>query len=253
MTLSLHESFGHLRFLFQTGTPLWVMARGAPLILADALITFGPQRRQNTEAIARFHRLRDSLAFDTDWFSRTIPTWQRLIKQAKLDSRPDIACLEIGSWQGLSALFTLTALPKAQLTCVDTWQGADEHQDASFVSPHVLATIEQRFDENLAAFQDRITKVKSTSLAFYAGTPAAPRFDLIYIDGAHHSDAVMVDALCCFERLKPGGIMIFDDYFWRHYDTPKDNPAGAINAFLRLKRNRLDLIAFGAQIAIRKR
>ncbi len=242
-----------VRFLFQSGAPPWVMGHGARMVLLDTLARLGTRKRHDADAIARFHRLRDSLAFDTDWFSEKIPVWERLIKQERLDTRPDIACLEIGSWQGLSALFTLTALPNAHLTCVDTWQGADEHQDASFVPPHILATIEQRFDENLVAFQDRITKVKSTSLAFYANTPAAPRFDLIYIDGAHHSDAVIVDAFCCFDRLKPGGIMIFDDYFWRHYDTPKDNPAGAINAFLRLKRDRLDLIAFGAQIAIRKR
>ena len=39
------------------------------------------------------------------------------------------------------------------------------------------------------------------------------KYNLIYNDGSHHSDDVIVDAFKAFEMLKVGGIMIFDDYF----------------------------------------
>jgi hypothetical protein len=35
--------------------------------------------------------------------------------------------------------------------------------------------------------------------------------------------------------LKTGGVMIFDDNLWRYYKKPSDNPAAAINTFLKLK------------------
>ncbi len=241
-------------FLFQLRcrVPLWVIGRGTILVLRERLTHRGAQRQKAEAAMAAFRSCRDRHAFDTDWFSANIPLWQRLIAEEGLATRPDLACLEIGSWQGLSALYTLTALPRAQLTCVDTWQGADEHQDDRFVCPTILASVEQRFDENLAPFCDRITKVKSTSAAFYAQTPPGPRYDLIYVDGAHHRDDVMADAIHCFDLLKPGGVMIFDDYCWQHYEKPADNPAGAINAFLRRKRTEIALIGYGPQVAIRK-
>tara|TARA_R110002110_G_scaffold119309_2_gene293735 strand:+ start:19812 stop:20003 length:192 start_codon:yes stop_codon:yes gene_type:complete len=60
---------------------------------------------------------------------------------------------------------------------------------------------------------------------------------LTYVNGSHHKNDVIIDAVKCFEMLKVGGIMIFDDYFWQYYPDAIDNPAGAINTFLRLKKD----------------
>jgi hypothetical protein len=62
----------------------------------------------------------------------------------------------------------------------------------------------------------------------------------------------MVDAVKCFEMLKVGGIMVFDDYFWRHYPNAIDNPAAAINLFLRLKKGTFKIIRMYYQIIIQK-
>ena len=37
-------------------------------------------------------------------------------------------------------------------------------------------------------------------------------FDIIYIDGNHEPEYVLEDAVLSFRKLKPGGIIIFDDY-----------------------------------------
>jgi hypothetical protein len=52
--------------------------------------------------------------------------------------------------------------------------------------------------------------------------------------------------------LKVGGVMIFDDFFWQYYPKAIDNPAAAINLFLRLKRGSYKIIRLYYQIAIIK-
>ena len=101
-------------------------------------------------------------------------------------------------------------------------------------------------------FKHRVTKYKGTSLSYYSHEFEDNAFDLVYIDGSHHSDDVVVDAVKCFEMLNLGGLMIFDDYFWKHYAKEIDNPAGAINMFLRLKREQLDIICFDYQVIVMK-
>lgn len=51
-----------------------------------------------------------------------------------------------------------------------------------------------------------------------------PKFDLAYIDGGHvfHLDA---PTACILKELcKPGGVMIFDDYYWSLEKSPTMNP-----------------------------
>lgn len=46
--------------------------------------------------------------------------------------------------------------------------------------------------------------------------------------------------------------MVFDDYFWRYYPRYIDNPAGAINLFLKMKKDQYKIIRFYYQIIIIK-
>jgi hypothetical protein len=124
-----------------------------------------------------------------------------------------VAALEIGSWEGQSGNFILRTLTNARLTCVDTWTGGDEHKDMD-----ALAIIEANFDSNLRPFQDRLTKFNGTSARYFAL-----------------------------------GVIIFDDYFWRRYRNPSDNPAGAVNAFLRLKKGSYRIVRAYYQLIIQKR
>ena len=187
-----------------------------------------------------------SLQFTQSWFGRYVHYWLEAFERCGMSDARD--ALEIGSWEGLSSNFILSALRHARLTCVDTWQGADEQKEMA-----ALNVIEANFDANLSAFGGRLTKFKGTSAQYFAQSAGEGPFDLVYVDGSHHSDDVLLDAIQGFELLKDGGLMIFDDYFWRHYKNPRNNPAGAINAFLKLKQGRYRIVRAYYQLIIQKK
>ena len=193
-----------------------------------------------------------SLRLSKDWFSGKAAQWLSVFDAYGLTSARNVRVLEIGSWEGLSSFFIVHTLPGAHLTCVDTWEGADEHKAGVSAAKEILNGIEESFDANLSPYRDRLTKYKGTSFSYFNEHAARSVFDLIYVDGSHHCDDVIVDAVKCFEMLKPGGVMIFDDYFWKHYPKAKDNPAAAINAFLRLKQGEYKIVRVYSQIVIEK-
>lgn len=254
LVTALKSQLWKLRFLLRTDAPGWVI-RSAFLLSTIHRISnrFSATGRSYLLKRDGFRAKKQCLEFNNDWFTENIPTWLRAFDREQLRRRKNLMCLEIGSWQGLSAFFILSELPSANLTCVDTWEGADEHKDGTAATVEVLSSIERTFDSNLSGFKDRLTKYKGTSLSYFNSDFEPNRFDLIYVDGSHHSDDVVCDAIKCFEMLRVGGIMIFDDYFWSYYVNDIDNPAGAINSFLRLKRRRLEILCFDYQIIIKKK
>ena len=58
------------------------------------------------------------------------------------------------------------------------------------------------------------------------------KFDLIYIDGNHHSDNVLRDARNSFKLLNKGGFIVFDDFLWDYYNEINLNPIGGVKQFL---------------------
>lgn len=242
-----------LRFLIKTSAPLWVIRSAFFLNISHRLSNkFGVLGKVYLRKRKEFKLCKKSLRLDNDWFTGNIPTWLRAFDKEGLREKEKIDCLEIGSWQGLSAFFILRELPSANLICVDTWEGADEHKDGTAATASVLLNIEKSFDHNLSIFDTRVKKYKGTSFSYYNSAFSEGKFDLIYVDGSHYSDDVVVDAIKCFEMLKIGGLMIFDDYFWKYYSMEIDNPAGSINSFLRLKRHQLKIIGFDYQLIIKK-
>ena len=208
-------------------------------------------RRLYKKQTRDFEKSKSELELSNDWFSGNIPFWLSIFDGYRYKEQP-MKALEIGSWEGLSSFFILSSLPTAELTCVDTWQGADEHKDGTAATSHVLNSIEKKFDKNLSGFSGRLTKYKGTSQQFFNEFLSKHSFDFIYVDGSHHCDDVIIDAIKCFEMLKVGGVMVFDDYFWRYYPKVLDNPAAPINMFLRLKEGSYKIIRLYYQIIIEK-
>ena len=186
------------------------------------------------------------------WFLRHIPTWLTILDGRGLSLRQGLRILEIGSREGVSTRFMLDHLPGSVITCVDTWGGADEHVGETAAAGGALAGLEARFDHNLRSYGARVVKHKGTSQAYFAACAPRECFDLVYIDGSHRADDVLVDAVRGFEALAVDGVMVFDDYLWKYYARTNDNPAAAINAFLRLKRGLYTLLHAGTQVAIAK-
>lgn len=201
-----------------------------------------------TAEMISFRKLVTKNSFSNDWFTGNIPLWRQNIKVlGQYFNLTNIKALEIGSWEGLSSLYMMSNSLASELTCVDTWAGADEHQGTKNVQ-----TIEEKFDKNLHAYMNQVHKYKGTSYEFFNQCPPKTMFELIYIDGSHYCDDVMIDAIKSFEHLKIGGILIFDDYLWVYYKNTLDNPAGAINNFLRLKKGQYTILSADYQLTIQK-
>jgi predicted O-methyltransferase YrrM len=166
-------------------------------------------------------------SLSTDWASSNFAN-------SLLAGRRDRALkiLEIGSWEGRSAIFFLRYFPHATLTTIDTFAGSPEIAADNQLAD-LIPGVEERFDSNVAEFGSRIEKIKATSHAALAGLATEfRRFDLIYIDGSHHSADVYADAAMSWPMLTRGGVLIFDDYKWQLMPTEVERPKLGVDAFL---------------------
>src|ERR1700747_2099628 len=98
----------------------------------------------------------------TNWISRNHQLWADVLAPRREEP---LRILEIGSWEGRSALFFLNYLPRASIVCVDTFAGSVEHRSwPLWRRVWQLTGIERRFDRNLAPFGERVQKRKEDSL-----------------------------------------------------------------------------------------
>jgi predicted O-methyltransferase YrrM len=67
-------------------------------------------------------------------------------------------------------------------------------------------------------------------------------FDIVYIDGSHKASDVLEDAVISWRLVKPGGLIIFDDYNFVFEDHPEWNTGLAIDAFMKLFADQLKVI-----------
>lgn len=187
--------------------------------------------------------------FTTDWSSSHFANWERHL-EALRDRAASV--LEIGSWEGRSAVFFLEFLPKCRITCIDTFEGGSEY---ARYEAAVVRTVETRFDSNLAPYGQRIRKMKSRSVpALDRLAQENARFDLIYIDGSHVRDDVLVDSLIAWPLLLSGGICIWDDYAWGLREVPSaQRPQDAVDAFLTMHADELQVLHRAAQVIVGKR
>lgn len=191
----------------------------------------------------------DGKTFAYDWTSWHFPNWMAWLAPYRGKAA---RVLEIGSWEGRSALFFLNFLPRARIVCLDTFEGGQEHQEAD-VSGTFLPQVEKRFDANTAAFADRIEKLKGRSADSLAQLGiASRRFNVADIDGSHRAADVYSDGVLTWPLMVPGGLVIFDDYQWGIMPARLDNPKPGVDAFLKAFKGHYRLVHRNYQIAIVK-
>ncbi len=138
------------------------------------------------------------------------------------------------------------------MTCIDTFAGSVEHA----LRPHwaeALPGVEARFDANLAEFGGRVEKIKSTSIKGLAGLITQDRrFDLVYVDGSHHSADSQSDAVFSWPMIRDRGVVIFDDYEWTFFPTEIDRPKLGIDAFLSVHPGQYRVLHRDYQLIIEK-
>ena len=189
--------------------------------------------------------------FSTDWFEKCArPVWDHLV--------PGLAAgrvLEVGSYEGASACYLIAQLganAPLEIHCVDTWEAT-----ASFDGGDVdMGVVEAQFLRNTGLLVARSRHPVMLEVHKGRSDMVLPRllaalgngyFDMVYIDGSHRAPDVLADAVLGFMLLRPGGIMVFDDYLWRGADNDFSNPAQspkmAIDAFVNCNYGKVHLIS----------
>ena len=142
------------------------------------------------------------------WFKHNIIYMISMIKKFDLNLiKNDI--LEIGSYEGNSAIFFLQNIKNSNITCVDIW--SDEYTSGNKNRSLKFSDIKKNFDQNLARYNDRLTTHHSTSDNFFKKNKT--KFDLIYIDASHTYENVLRDGKNAINVLNHNGLIIFDDLF----------------------------------------
>lgn len=213
-------------------------------------IFWRPHRFEKMIDRARYRSWFAGKDFSTDWTSGNFTMWRRVL--SPLRGEP-LRILEIGSWEGRSAVFFLNFFERSTIVCIDTFSGTQEEQAIYDPMKSIVSGVEERFNRNLGPFGHRFEKIKDRSNAALERLASeGRRFDLAYIDGSHRRDEVMANSRGVWQLLDPGGVVIWDDYEWGLEMPLAEHPRPAIDAFLHDHRGHYRRLAKTYQIAIEK-
>jgi len=182
-----------------------------------------------------------------DVFVDNLNTWTFFMNRYNLENKTK-SYLEIGCFEGMSSVFILKKLKNAQCTFVDPFLPYEEMNDAAGISQ--FDRVYNNFIENTSHHKERINIHRVTSDVFFEKN--TNNFDLIYIDGSHYGEDVYKDSINSFKFLNVGGFIIFDDFFWIHFDGLNQNPIGGITRFLIENRKQIKIIYLSDQLFIQK-
>ena len=195
--------------------------------------------------------------FTSDWFSNAIVNFDYITNYINKEKQID-SILEIGSHEGRSACWMLENMlsDTGAMTCIDPFADRPVTAFAEDSIPEDR-TIETRFRANIAEVKgaDQTVNVM-VDLSFPALAQLIvdkQQYDFIYVDGTHHADEVLADAVMCFGMLRSGGVMLFDDYLWEDDPRHLGRCKASIDAFVNMFYDRLKLGLVNYQLAIVKK
>ena len=187
----------------------------------------------------------EKLNLSNDWFSNNITTWAAVFKNNNFsNNNPEI--IEIGSYEGCSAVFFLNYFENSKITCIETFKGSDEHSKIDF------KVVKKNFFSNTRQFNHRISLYEGTSKSYFNSINKKKKYDLIYIDGSHHYNDVLNDANNSFKFLNKNGIIIFDDFLKKYYKDLERDPILAILEFIYKHKKDINIINVGYQMIVKK-
>ena len=142
--------------------------------------------------------------FSQKWFLNNFEVIKHYLPK---DLNSNFSYLEIGSYEGLSALNILYNFKNSKVTTVDLWSKSNINSESLDVN---FTEIEKNFDKNLQGYN--FNKIKKDSvIALRELLKKKIFFDFIYIDGSHNGEDILCDAIESFKLLNMGGIIVFDD------------------------------------------
>lgn len=124
--------------------------------------------------------------------------------------------LEFGTFTGEMAVnLALNAGPDCEIFTLDLPPGREDTRLPASANDQGMIRRRDRGDKfhELPSGAGRITQLLADSAEF-DGQPYAGSFDFIYVDGAHSYEYCANDSRLAFQMLRPGGIIVWDDYNW---------------------------------------
>ena len=148
--------------------------------------------------------------------------------------------LEIGVFEGQCTQYIAQNICDAfsKISVIDPFEDSKSEVQSSIF----------QFKQNLQQYLNNITIYKGFSEDIMPKLLKSS-FDLIYIDGSHKAKDVYNDAMNAYELLKPGGIIIFDDYLWWLHTLIDNNdnylniPLPGINSFISEMEKNIKLLS----------
>lgn len=147
----------------------------------------------------------------------------RYLTQAVAEIRPTII-VEVGVWKGASTATMAKKLKELQIegvvVAIDTWLGSSEHWTtpqwfSSLSIEHGRPALQKKFMANMLAggIRDYVLPLPIDSLnAAKVLKELDLGVDLLHLDGGHDYASVIADLRAWWPLLRPGGILIGDDY-----------------------------------------
>ncbi|KAH9938677.1 nucleotide-diphospho-sugar transferase [Fomitopsis serialis] len=175
-----------------------------------------------------------------DWFSFNVDAWRGLFPRVR-STEPRV--LEIGSWEGRSAVFLLTELcaQGGEAVCIDHFdlmKSAAGQERYSKITHNLSLT-----GKPFRVLDEFSFPALMTLLGEEMDNPN-PGYDWIYVDGSHEADDTFLDGELVWRLAKKGAVVIFDDYHWDK--EPSDSihhPKRGIDAFMTLHRGEFDVLS----------
>jgi hypothetical protein len=184
--------------------------------------------------------------FTINTFTDRIPSWTKLLDEFK--GKPNINYLEIGAFEGRSALWVLENIlthPTSKLTIIDAFE---EHSYNTFLSNINLSGEATKFKILRGLSTHKIRELPFNSI------------DVAYVDGSGKGIVMLSDLVSTWNLVKVGGLIICSRYSLNaalrkaaglQPDDP--GPHEAIDAFVKLYNPYINVLAFQqGQVVFRK-
>lgn len=168
---------------------------------------------------------------------------------------PHLNVLEIGSWEGRSAIWladNLLFAKQATVSCIDIWENT---------------AAEPRFDRNTAKSAVhsgcKFRKIKGRSRDVLK-LLSQETYDFVYVDWEHYAPTVLVELISAIQHVRCGGIIAVDDLDLKsdgpleHYTTSLNPRAArqptslAAKVLLEFFQDELKVKYYGHQLIIEK-
>jgi hypothetical protein len=164
--------------------------------------------------------------FTRNTFTNNLYTWKKYFETYKDKT---FNYLEIGSFEGMSAVWVADYCPKANINCIDI-------------------SFQDNFYDNIASVDNNVNYWEGKSDEILLSVEQNS-MDVIYIDGSHKATDTFKDACLSWKLLKSNGMMIFDDYNYFVHNGPKYG----IDTFLSIVKDEIQILHKEYQLILTKK